>query len=95
MQAPKARVGDNTFRDQISNNTPTGFGIGYSVSKALGLSDKVARTNSIEVGMQVGAVTGGKLINHVSYRSPPEYLLTRERSAGEAAVTTARMKCLS
>jgi BASS family bile acid:Na+ symporter len=26
-----------------------GFGLGYFISKALGLSDKVARTNSIEV----------------------------------------------
>jgi BASS family bile acid:Na+ symporter len=36
-----------------------GFVIGYSVSKALGLSNKIARTNSIEVGMQnatLGAV---------------------------------------
>jgi hypothetical protein len=29
-----------------------GFGLGYGLSKALGLSDKIARTNSIEVGMQ-------------------------------------------
>mmetsp|Transcript_10061 Transcript_10061/g.21515 ORF Transcript_10061/g.21515 Transcript_10061/m.21515 type:complete len:390 (+) Transcript_10061:220-1389(+) len=39
-----------------------GFAIGYSVSKALGLSDKIARTNSIEVGMQnatLGAVLAG------------------------------------
>ena len=29
-----------------------GFVIGYLVSKMLGLSNKLARTNSIEVGMQ-------------------------------------------
>ncbi len=39
-----------------------GFILGYGISKALGLSDKVARTNSIEVGMQnatLGAVLAG------------------------------------
>jgi BASS family bile acid:Na+ symporter len=31
-----------------------GFAIGYGLSKALGLSDKVARTNSIEVSLGEG-----------------------------------------
>ncbi|KAG2496634.1 hypothetical protein HYH03_005454 [Edaphochlamys debaryana] len=34
----------------------TGFFLGYSLSKALKLSDKIARTNSIEVGMQSSAL---------------------------------------
>ncbi|KAG2438753.1 hypothetical protein HXX76_005297 [Chlamydomonas incerta] len=34
----------------------TGFFLGYSLSKAMGLSDKIARTNSIEVGMQSSAL---------------------------------------
>lgn len=34
----------------------SGFFLGYSMSKAMGLSDKVARTNSIEVGMQSSAL---------------------------------------
>jgi bile acid:Na+ symporter, BASS family len=34
----------------------SGFLLGYGVSKALGLSDKVARTNCIEVGMQSSAL---------------------------------------
>ena len=29
----------------------TGFALGYAVSKALGLSNKIARTNSIEVSV--------------------------------------------
>lgn len=43
-------------------STSPGFVLGYAVSKALGLSDKIARTNSIEVGMQnatLGAVLAG------------------------------------
>jgi BASS family bile acid:Na+ symporter len=45
-----------------SQNMPAGFVLGYAISKALGLSDKIARTNSIEVGMQnatLGAVLAG------------------------------------
>ncbi|PNH12740.1 putative sodium/metabolite cotransporter BASS1, chloroplastic [Tetrabaena socialis] len=34
----------------------TGFGLGYGLSKAMGLSNKIARTNSIEVGMQSSAL---------------------------------------
>ena len=34
----------------------TGFALGYGLSKALGLSNKIARTNSIEVGMQSSAL---------------------------------------
>ncbi|GLI66102.1 hypothetical protein VaNZ11_009708 [Volvox africanus] len=34
----------------------TGFFLGYALSKALGLSDRIARTNSIEVGMQSSAL---------------------------------------
>ncbi|GFR44023.1 hypothetical protein Agub_g5179 [Astrephomene gubernaculifera] len=34
----------------------TGFFLGYALSKAMGLSDKIARTNSIEVGMQSSAL---------------------------------------
>ncbi|KXZ51318.1 hypothetical protein GPECTOR_13g805 [Gonium pectorale] len=34
----------------------TGFFLGYSLSKVMGLSDKIARTNSIEVGMQSSAL---------------------------------------
>lgn len=33
-----------------------GFALGFFISKALGLSDKIARTNSIEVGMQSSAL---------------------------------------
>ncbi|WIA42939.1 hypothetical protein OEZ86_008852 [Tetradesmus obliquus] len=33
-----------------------GFGLGYFISKGLGLSDRVCRTNAIEVGMQSSAL---------------------------------------
>lgn len=33
-----------------------GFGLGYGVSRAMGLSDRICRTNSIEVGMQSSAL---------------------------------------
>jgi BASS family bile acid:Na+ symporter len=33
-----------------------GFSLGYFISKAMGLSDKICRTNSIEVGMQSSAL---------------------------------------
>lgn len=36
----------------------TGFGLGYFVSRAMGLQEKVCRTNSIEVGMQNSALAG-------------------------------------
>lgn len=36
----------------------SGFFLGYAVSKGLGLSNKIARTNSIEVGMQSSALAG-------------------------------------
>lgn len=34
----------------------SGFALGYAISKAMGLSEKVCRTNSIEVGMQSSAL---------------------------------------
>ena len=33
-----------------------GFGLGYGISRALGLSERICRTNSIEVGMQSSAL---------------------------------------
>ena len=36
----------------------SGFFLGYTVSKGLGLSNRIARTNSIEVGMQSSALAG-------------------------------------
>ena len=33
-----------------------GFGLGYGISKRLGLSERICRTNSIEVGMQSSAL---------------------------------------
>ena len=38
-----------------------GFVLGYWISKALGLSNKIARTNSIEVGMQVSVSWVGQV----------------------------------
>lgn len=35
-----------------------GFALGYGISKALGLSEKICRTNSIETGMQNSALAG-------------------------------------
>jgi hypothetical protein len=41
-----------------------GFAIGYFLSKALGLSDRIARTNSIEVRWGCGGRRGQRLTVH-------------------------------
>eukprot|EP00877_Chromochloris_zofingiensis_P002952 jgi/Chrzof1/12658/Cz07g02190.t1 len=44
-----------------------GFALGYGISKALGLSDKICRTNSIEVGMQSSALAAVLAKIHFPY----------------------------
>lgn len=45
----------------------SGFFLGYAISRGLGLSERIARTNSIEVGMQNSALAGVLATVHFAF----------------------------